>query len=298
MKANKKLLITLLKAAVSVAFIVFLVVKVDYSSLKSVSAVSIAPSFVVSLVVSLLALYAMSVRWSKLVGFLAGLKVSIAVLFSYYLKGAFYNVFLPGAIGGDVYRTRELKVSHNVDYKRGALITLIERFSGLYVLFVVGSLGLSFVDVPAGFRNMSFLHTDYIYLIPLTALLALPLLKFLVDKKVPLPFGVILQTLLFSFLGQLGDIVIAYIFARFFSIPVDFMQFFIIMPIVYVVTVLPISIGGLGVREGVFVGILSLYGVDSSVATVISFSMYFVKVMLGAIGWGFVLKSKRAVADA
>jgi hypothetical protein len=58
----------------------------------------------------------------------------------------------------------------------------------------------------------------------------------------------------------------------------------IIMPIVYMSSVIPISLGGLGVREGTMAILFSLIGADPSVAVLISLLTYISKVIVGSFG--------------
>ena len=56
------------------------------------------------------------------------------------------------------------------------------------------------------------------------------------------------------------------------------------MPIVYISTILPVSLGGLGVREGTLVYLLAKVGVLSSDAVALSFLIHFNRVAVGSIG--------------
>jgi len=77
-----------------------------------------------------------------------------------------------------------------------------------------------------------------------------------------------------------------YIIALSFSINVPLLTFISISIISAVVAgVLPISIGGLGIREGTFVLLLSKFGVNPEIAFVISLSGFMVKILIpGLIG--------------
>lgn len=77
-----------------------------------------------------------------------------------------------------------------------------------------------------------------------------------------------------------------YIIAMAFSINIPYHVFILISIISVVATgILPISIGGLGVREGTFVFLLSMYGIAPSIAFVISLGGYLVKMLIpGMIG--------------
>jgi glycosyltransferase 2 family protein len=77
-----------------------------------------------------------------------------------------------------------------------------------------------------------------------------------------------------------------YILAQAFSINISFSIFILIHTIsVVIISLIPISVGGLGVREGTFVVLLGLYGVEKEIAFVISLSGFIVKMVIpGIIG--------------
>jgi glycosyltransferase 2 family protein len=77
-----------------------------------------------------------------------------------------------------------------------------------------------------------------------------------------------------------------YILALSFNIPVPYGEFILISIIsVVVVSIIPISIGGLGVREGLFVVMLGAYGVAYEVAFVLSLAGFIVTALMpGIIG--------------
>lgn len=276
-----------IKAAISIGLLYFLFIKIDFSIIKKFDA-NIAFPFLLSLIITLGALFVMSFRW-KLLSFIIKKRPKITKLYSYYLKGMFYNIFLPGAIGGDIVRTKDFMKEYDVKLKQAAALTAVERITGLYVLFVLCFTGLIFGSVPF---QIGVPHS-VLFLILLAIIFAIPFVKWVINKKINISYRLILVVLLFSFFGQLGDVLIAYVFSSFLGVELLFSQFLIIMPIVYFVTVLPISLGGLGVREGTFVGILSLYSIESSVAIVISFLMYLVKISVGLVGWVIFLKTKK-----
>ena len=89
-----------------------------------------------------------------------------------YYKGMFYNLFLPGGIGGDAYKIIALKNSANT-YKQLTTATLLDRVNGLVILLLIISLLTSFVAIP-GFEKLdiiaslfcidrpALLHTDHV----------------------------------------------------------------------------------------------------------------------------------------
>lgn len=277
------------KAGVSVFLFFFLVNKIDFSKL-SILKWDILWVLVLTVSITLLTLFVMTVRWSILCTSL-GVKSELLSLYKYYLKGMFYNIFLPGAIGGDMSRTKSLIDSSKLSVKKASSITIVERVSGLYMLLLMFAFGLSVLGVPKGLK-LPF-NSEYLPFILVVALLFVPLVKWFVNKKVHIGYRVVFPVLITSFIGQLGDVLIAWLFCHYFELAIGIEELIIVMPLVFFATVLPISLGGLGVREGVFVGVLSLYAIDTQMAIVVSFLMYFTKVFVGIIGWGVYLSQKQ-----
>lgn len=279
------------KLTFSFGLILFLIKKFDFEKLALLQ-ISFIKFYLVAFGLALLSIFLMTYRWNLLIQIKLDIKINIIKLYKTYLIGSFFNIFLPGALGGDIVRTKQLMNMGKVSLSNAASITLIERISGLYALSIILSLSLMFSNYPTGF----FFEENFNYKIfqfsPFFVLSFLPLLKWVLKKaKNILTYSQILHIVTFSLLAQMADIIIAIIFTIYFDLEIDFFAFFFIMPLVYFSTVLPISLGGLGVRESVFSGLMLLYGVDVDIAILISLLMYFTKFCLGLIGYVFYLKN-------
>jgi hypothetical protein len=94
--------------------------------------------------------------------------------------------------------------------------------------------------------------------------------------------GVISKTLLLSVFVQFTCILGVYVLALGIGQNIPFLALLIYLPLITLVSTLPISISGLGVREGAFVLLLGLIGVRPETATAISLS-WFVAVSAGSL---------------
>ncbi len=99
-----------------------------------------------------------------------------------------------------------------------------------------------------------------------------------------LPYSTYVSLVVFSALFQATHILASFIIAKALNISVPLILFFPIMPIVYILTLLPVSLGGLGVREGILVYLLGNVGVSPSDAVALSLLIYFNRVIIGAVG--------------
>jgi glycosyltransferase 2 family protein len=80
--------------------------------------------------------------------------------------------------------------------------------------------------------------------------------------------------LFWSFVENLFPILWTYFLSLAFNIPVPLLYIFILVPIVLVLVRLPISIDGIGIKEGAFVYFLSLIGIPSSDALLLGIASH------------------------
>jgi len=90
--------------------------------------------------------------------------------------------------------------------------------------------------------------------------------------------------LLCSFALQFGFIANCYLAARAFGINLSFASFIFIVPIVATIAMLPISIGGTGIRENSLVFLMVALGASSDKSTVTSLLLFAMIVTVGIIG--------------
>jgi uncharacterized protein (TIRG00374 family) len=122
--------------------------------------------------------------------------------------------------------------------------------------------------------------------------------RYKIDKSVELLYEDLpnYKDIIIPFLIGLGIWIIfglqVYIIAYSFSIDVPVISFILIYYISLIVGLLPISVGGLGLREGILVVILLLFGVPPATTFVISLCSHIIgNIIPGFIG-GFILIRK------
>lgn len=225
-----------------------------------------------------------TLRW-KLLLTAQNVSVPIARLFSLYMLGMFANSFLPGGVGGDALKVWCLYRDGN----NGAVLTasvVLERFCGLMGVAVLGIPPALFLllrgDAPVVAAGC--LATS----IGLTATAALVWwsksvnwLRRLLARFAPASIAqrvIALVDVLYSYKNQPDAIIRAVLIsvllqasiAGYYSAtgvalgawisPFDFLLF---MPVVTLVTLLPISFGGLGFRELVMAYLFRTIGINA-----------------------------------
>jgi len=94
--------------------------------------------------------------------------------------------------------------------------------------------------------------------------------------------GTLASALALSAIIQFLNFFMVILLAWRMGLPVSMLQFAVFLPIVITISSLPISISGLGVREGAFVILLGLISVSPEAATSLSLSWFF-SVVIGSL---------------
>jgi len=97
---------------------------------------------------------------------------------------------------------------------------------------------------------------------------------------------VLLWSFLLAFLLQLGRVLSAYLAALALQVDVAFVSLLVIVPVAHLVSILPVSIGGLGLREGTMISLLGMVGVAPAAGlavAVLLFATGFVTTLPGAV---------------
>src|SRR4030095_2092674 len=123
----------LLKLGFTILLIYLVFQKIDMQQVKSVFLNS-KPGYIIAAWLSYLASQFVS-SW-RLLGFLRciGLNPGFGFNLRLYMLGMFYNVFLPGGIGGDGYKIYILRKKFQLPTKRIFLSLLLDRVSGLWAI--------------------------------------------------------------------------------------------------------------------------------------------------------------------
>ncbi len=96
----------------------------------------------------------------------------------------------------------------------------------------------------------------------------------------------ITKTVFFGALFQLCSVAIILLLSKNLNITLHFFDCCWAFSAISIITLLPITIGGLGLREGAFIGVLGLIGVaheDALVLSLILFSFLIVTAVVGGV---------------
>jgi len=300
----KKILSTLIKLAISGGILYFLFSSMDlaafWETVKSVSPFAV-------IFVALFFIFIQSVsayRWSLILS--KDIEVRYPKLLSIYFVGMFFNNFLPTMVGGDLVKALYL---YRETGKGGLSLASIfmDRYSGFSALMSITAVALIpgyslikgtvlpgvFVFIIGGFVGASlvvwvgFLHS--------WAMNILAKIHFYgINKKIDSFYRVLMgyknhrdilvKIFSISLVVQTGVIISCYVLSRGLGIDVGLAYFFLFIPLSIVVSMLPISVAGLGIREGAFVYLFTKVGATKEEAITLSLMWFAMMVIVSLIG--------------
>jgi len=285
--STNKAFIVLLKLAVSSLALYIVFSKADSGHTFSIIK-SIGPFYFFSAVfLYIFSQLISSFRWKLLLPE----HFTIKKLFSIYMIGAFFGSFMPGIVGGDAVRAYYL----NKKAKKMSL-TLASIFMDRYL----GYASLMMIGISAAPFAFSYFGTSpYKWIMPFifAAFVVGSLLFFMLQlgkrfrgmsefyeyfASLKKQKGIIINAILISLLVQFLNFFIVVVLAAGMGEKIPLLVLFVFLPIIITITMIPISISGLGVREGSFVILLGLIGVRSEIATSLSLAWFF-SVFVGSI---------------
>ena len=251
----------------------------------------------------------------------AGLVFSTAGVLRAYIVASFFGLVLPSNLAGDVYRFAEARR----DSGRGAEVLgvlAIERLLGLAALGSVALVGAPFVVLPADraadegwVRGALVSATGGIAVVTMAALH--PLGRRIFDRCIQLLRRVSSRfaQVASRSLEAIGDLsrqprLVARAFflslvcqglpvlaVLILAVPLDttlgWPWFAVVVPFVTAVSLLPISVGGAGVRESLYVALFGAVGMRSEVALSLSLSTFAASLLWGLVGLALFSAGRR-----
>ncbi len=232
---------------------------------------------------------------------------SVIGLTKYYLISLYFNFFLPTAVGGDVARGYYLS-KQGVGKKDVIGSIIIERALGIAALVSFSTLSLFFcynvinskIKIIVIILDICCLTLVFFY--EKTDLLLEKILPDSIIRKLQKLFNLIqnikdygksptilLYGFFVSIIFQVFSIFSIYLISISLGSSVSFIYFLLLLPIIWLITMIPITINGLGLREGAFIFLFTEIGMAKEMAMAISLLFLLQTIIQGMIGGIFFL---------
>ncbi|MDC6352558.1 lysylphosphatidylglycerol synthase transmembrane domain-containing protein [Zeaxanthinibacter sp. PT1] len=274
---SRKKITTALKIIFSLLLLYFIFTKIEpakvWQVLKRSEPLYVLAALLFFIVSKILSAFRLNLYFHQLQVFLTQLSN-----LKLYLLGMFYNLFLPGGIGGDAYKGYLVRKKFDVRTKEVVAALVVDRLSGMLLLFIYACI-LAISSLPDYVPGFSlYLGTGMV----LSVLVFWGLQK----RYFPYLLPVFWSSFAFSAMVQFSQLIAAYFILK--ALAVDYAQvtYLLIFLISSIVAVLPLTLGGIGSREVVFYYGALWFGLEEQTSVGISM-MFFLITALVSLG-GFI----------
>lgn len=300
----------IIKLLITIAIFYYLFQKIDFNELWAILYKSHGGWILLALIMQLGSTYLAGYRWFKISQLLV-FKEKLSFYTQSYFKGTFFNQVLPSSIGGDAVRMIDL-TRKGYDKK--------EAFYGVFVDRLVGLVGLLVLNLIASILFYGTFESSlsqliiFISLSGIVGFLSLFLLekvhflakfKFLdlfhrLSKRLNLLYNsktLLIKHISISVAVHLLSVLTMYGISLSIDTHLSFQMLLIAVPPVFLLTIIPISLAGWGIREGAMVGLFTLVGANPTKILAMSI-LYGILLIIGSLpGSYFWLKNKKITQE-
>ncbi|MCU0441155.1 MAG: flippase-like domain-containing protein [Bacteroidia bacterium] len=271
-----------LKLCITSAALYFVFQKIDFELFKqTLSTVNLgffALAFLFFNVSKIISAYRLLVMYK-----LAGVELDGKANLKFYYLGMFYNMFLPGSIGGDAFKVYLLKQQQKeASTKKLISAALLDRISGVSFLFVMGGvfllLSTFYLEIP-----------NYKWYILAATLLVIPSYYVFVKWVFPTFISGFMVTGYYSFFVQLGQVVCAWFILMSLHIDTSYWDYLTLFMASSVFAIIPITIGGAGARELVFIFGANYLHINQPAAVAFAILFFCASALSSLIGLFFIV---------
>jgi len=316
---SRSLAITLVKAIVSIGLLALLFSRVDVSRLWGVARNASLGWLAFALLLYLAMLLASALRWGVLLR-AQHVRLPFSFLTQSFLVATFFNNFLPSNIGGDVIRIADSAKAAG-SKTLATTVVLIDRGLGVLGLALIAATGATIMQrmavgpvgpgiLWAGFGLGAIIATPALLMPEAVTKLLQPLRVFhreWVDERIEkltyalTRFKETPAALAACFAGAVvvqAILVLFYVaIARSMNIPIGFAELAVIVPVSFIVQMVPLSVNGFGIREATFGFYFTRLGLPLESALVVSF-VGAALIMLFSLSGGVAYLSRTARSRA
>ena len=313
----------LAQAALGIVALALVVIKSDTHGLMEAMRSTRVAYLPLAVAASFTVTWLMAYRWGVILG-VRGHRINTRRLFAYYLIGIFFMNFVPGGgVSGDVARL--IYVGRDVRDKAFALSTLVyERLVGLFTLLLTGLAAtiasraygeaerviyLGEAVLALAFIATATLMSEYVssglarFIRSMAARLKAGRLGEAAARTIEAISelrrhrGMLVRTVALSIMIRAIWGFGCFIVAQALALPLGLPIVFAFISLVDLIRMLPISIGGLGVREWVVIALFASVGISRERALTFSI-LAFAPIYLNAIAGGLIYLSMAKVNRA
>jgi len=275
---TKKYILNSLKLGVSLAAIWWVLSKISFKEVIVVFSTAniyyLAGALIFIIFSSILSGFRQNLSFRS-----TGAHISPILNLKLFWLGMFYNLFLPGGIGGDGIKVYLVNKYRRNGVRKNIGAMLVNRIAGLVAIGMI-TIACYYLSGDA------FKIGWYGWLgIPLLYLFYYQVLRFFLKSFVPIHAGLFGWSMLLQLMQLVSAVFILHAFHQYTNVTEYLFLFFFSA----IATALPITIGGVGAREAVFLMGADYLHLNTELSIALSFMFFLLSafVSLGGIYWVF-----------
>lgn len=271
-KINKKISFVL-KLLITGSALYFVFLKIDVNQLGQVL---LNANIWLILVATLAFILSKIVSSFRLNCFLNDEKIELTETFNLklYWLGMYFNLFLPGGIGGDGYKVYLINKLKGTKVKYILRAILMDRVSGLLALVCLNLLLAFSLPLPMHFKLLALI------LIPLAIISFYLLTRFFFRVYL----SSFVKTNLQAFVVQILQVISAFTILKALGVHTSYGQYLFVFLLSSVVATIPFTIGGVGAREVTFLLGASYLGLQTETSLGLSLSFFLITAVVSLFG--------------
>ncbi|MGW9686906.1 lysylphosphatidylglycerol synthase transmembrane domain-containing protein [Flagellimonas sp. 2504JD1-5] len=271
----RKKLITALKILVSAALIYFIFTKIQFEdvvqTLKDSNPVYLILGVLLVVLSKVLASFRLNLYFHQI-----DVKITQLSNLKLYLLGMFYNLFLPGGIGGDAYKGYVIQKKYKSGTKRVVSVLLLDRLSGMLLIFIYSCVLALLLQQP--------IFTTYSWVFAIGIPLSIIVFWWMNKRFFSFSLLVFWKSLAYSAFVQLSQLICILCILKSLSIELQTAEYLFIFLVSSIVSVIPLTIGGIGSREITFLYGAEWLGLDAGSSISISFVFFLMTALISFFG--------------
>jgi uncharacterized membrane protein YbhN (UPF0104 family) len=222
---------------------------------------------------------------SRLLSFFKSIDLKLSVKFNLrlYMLGMFYNLCLPGGIGGDGYKIYLLNKRYKLPAKKVFWAILFDRLSGFWAIGLITvflAIFIPQINMPIVLPGIALILGTALYYF-IARRFFKDYTRFFVEAHAK---AVVVQSL------QVATIIMVLLSLHFNG---KFSPYLLTFLASSLAAIFPFTLGGLGAREFIFTHFADFFHMDTNIAVFLSLSFYVVSAIVSLLGVYYVFNTKR-----
>lgn len=261
------------KLSLTIAALAFVIYKVDFNQVLKILIQSdwwyLFPALLFFVISKMMASFRLN-NYFRNIKILISNKSNLKL----YWLGMFYNLFLPGGIGGDAYKIYILQKKFEVGANKIFHAVLLDRISGLSALVSLALILTIFLPI------QNYLILIFYSTLPLMVFLFYCLIKWFFNVFI---YSFVITTFL-SIIVQISQIVSVFFILKALKIESSEEIYLFIFLLSSVVATIPFTVGGVGARELTFLYAAYWFNIETEPAISLSFIFFIITALTSLYG--------------